>query len=70
MISILMLEELNVQTKQLIFLCSLYQIDQLIDLPARDIDTSATLIDLVLTNGKKNVSVVGQIRSQVEYAFT
>ena len=38
---------LDPHTRQLIFLCSLYQIDQLIDKPTRVTDTSATMIDLV-----------------------
>ena len=37
---------LDPRTSQLIFLCSLYQIDQLIDKPTRVTDTSATSIDI------------------------
>ena len=47
--------------KQPQFLCSLYQIDQLIDEPTRVTKTSATLIDLVLTNTKDNISASGVI---------
>ena len=48
-------------TRQLIFLCSLYQIDQLIDKPTRVTDTSATMIDLVLTNVEENIHASGVI---------
>ena len=46
---------LDPHTRQLIFLCSLYQIVQLIDKPTRVADTSVTMIDLVLTNVKENI---------------
>ena len=46
---------LDPHTRQLIFLCSLYQIDQLIDKPTRVTDISVTMIDLVLTNVKENI---------------
>ena len=52
---------LDPHTRQLIFLCSLYQIDQLIDKPSRVTDTSATIIDLVLTNVKENIHASGVI---------
>ena len=52
---------LDPHTRQLIFLCSLYQIDQLIDKPTRVTDTSATMIDLVLTNVKENIHASGVI---------
>ena len=52
---------LDPHTRQLIFLCSLYQIDQLIDKPTRVTDTSATSIDLVLTNAKENIHASGVI---------
>ena len=52
---------LDPHTRQLIFLCSLYQIDQLIDKPTRVTDTSATLIDLVWTNVKENIHASGII---------
>ncbi|XP_068690306.1 uncharacterized protein [Montipora foliosa] len=48
-------------TRQLIFLCSLYQTDQLIDKPTRVTDTSAAMIDLVLTNVKENIHASGVI---------
>ena len=51
----------DLHTRQLQFLCSLYQIDQLIDKPIRVTKTSATLIDLVLTNTKDNISASGAI---------
>ena len=52
---------LDPHTRQLSFLCSLYQIDQLIDQPTRVTDTSATMIDLVLTNVKENIHASGVI---------
>ena len=48
-------------TRQPSFLCLLYQIDQLIDKPTRVADTSATMIDPVLTNVKENVRASGVI---------
>ena len=51
----------DAHTQQLIFLCSLYQFDQLINKPTRVTNTSATLIDLVLTNTKENMSACGVI---------
>ena len=52
---------LDPHARQLSFLCSLYQIDQLIDTPTRVTDTSATMIDLVLTNVKENIHASGVI---------
>ena len=53
---------LDPHTGQLSFLCSLYQIDQLIDKPTRMTDTSATImIDLVLTNVEENIHASGAI---------
>ena len=52
---------LDPHTRQPTFLCSLYQIDQLIDTPTRVTDTSATMIDLVLTNVKENIYASGVI---------
>ena len=52
---------LDPHTRQLTFLCSLYQIDQLIDEPTRVTDTSTTTIDLVLTNVKENIHASGVI---------
>ena len=52
---------LDPHTRQLSFLCSLYQIDQLIDTTTRVTDTSATMIDLVLTNVKENIHASGVI---------
>lgn len=52
---------LDPHTRQLIFLCSLYQIDQLIDKPTRVTDTSATMTDLDLTNVKENIHASGVI---------
>ena len=51
----------DAHTRQLHFLCSLYQLDQLINKPTRETNTSATLIDLVLTNAKENISTSGVI---------
>ncbi|CAB4041287.1 RNA-directed DNA polymerase from transposon BS [Paramuricea clavata] len=51
----------DAHTRQLNFLCSLYQLDQLINKPTRETNTSATLIDLVLTNAKENISTSGVI---------
>ncbi len=48
-------------TRKLQFLSSLYQFDQLIDEPTRITGTSATLIDLILTNKKENISKSGVI---------
>ena len=49
-------------TRKLQFLSSLYQFDQLIDEPTRNITgTSATLIDLILTNKEENISKSGVI---------
>ena len=42
-------------------MCFLYQVDQLINKPTRETNTSATLIDLVLTNAKENISTSGVI---------
>jgi len=52
---------LDPHTRQLTFLCSLYQIDRLIDEPTRVTDTSTTTIDLVLTNVKENIHASGVI---------
>ncbi len=43
------------------FLCSLYQIDQLIKESTRLTPKSATLIDLILTNRPENISTSGVI---------
>ena len=48
-------------TRKLQFLSSLYQFDQLIDEPTRITGTSATLIDLILTNKEENISKSGVI---------
>jgi hypothetical protein len=50
----------DAHTRQLNFLCSLYQLDQLVK-PTRETNTLATLIDLVLTNAKENISTSGVI---------
>ena len=52
---------LDPHTGQLSLLCSPYQIDHLIDKPTRVTDTSATMIDLVLTNVKENIHASGVI---------
>ncbi|CAB3986869.1 Hypothetical predicted protein [Paramuricea clavata] len=51
----------DAHTRQLNFLCSLYQLDQLINKPTRETNTLATLIDLVLTNAKENIWTSGVI---------
>ena len=51
----------DAHTQQLNFLCSFYQLDHLINKPTRETNTSATLIDLVLTNAKENISTSGVI---------
>ena len=51
----------DAHTQQLNFLSSLYQLDQLINKPARETKKSSTLIDLVLTNMKENTSTSGVI---------
>ncbi len=48
-------------TRKLQFFSSLYQFDQLIDEPTRITGTSATLIDLILTNKEENISKSGVI---------
>ena len=48
-------------TRKLKFLCALYQIDQLITEPTRVTPTSATLIDLTLTNRPEYISESGII---------
>ena len=49
------------QTRRLQFLCSLYQIEQLINEPTRVTRTSATQIDIFLTNRPENISSSGVI---------
>ena len=51
----------HAHTCKLQFLCSLYQIDQLIKECTRLTPTSATLIDLILTNTPENISRSGGI---------
>ena len=55
----------DLHTRQLQFLCSLYQIDQLIDEPTKVTKSSATLTDLVLTNTKDNISASGVIHRRI-----
>ena len=43
-------------TRKLLFLSALYQLEQLINEPTRVTKTSASLIDLVFTNERKNIS--------------
>ena len=47
------------QTQKLQFICCLYQIDQPITEPTRVTPTSATVIDLILTNISENISEYG-----------
>lgn len=51
----------DLQTRKLQFLCSLYQIEQLINEPTRVTPTSAALIDLILTNKPEEISQSGVI---------
>lgn len=51
----------DLHTRRLQFLCSLYQIEQLINEPTRVTETSSTLIDLILTNRQENISSFGVI---------
>ena len=51
----------HAHTCKLQFLCSLYQIDQLIKECTRLTPTSAALIDLILTNTPENISRSGVI---------
>ena len=48
-------------TRKLLFLTALYQLEQLINEPTRVTKTSASLIDLVFTNKRKNISHLGVI---------
>ena len=48
-------------TQRLKFLCSLYQLKQFINEPTRVTSTSATLIDLILTNTPENILQSGVI---------
>ena len=48
-------------TQKLKFLCSLYQLKQFINEPTRVTSTSATLIDLILTNTPENILQSGVI---------
>ena len=52
---------LDAHTQRFNFLSSLYQSDQLINKPTRETKKSSTLIDLVLTNMKENISESGVI---------
>lgn len=51
----------DLHTRRLQLSCSLYQLDQLINEPTRVTETSATLIDLFLTNRPDNISNSGVI---------
>ena len=48
-------------TRKLLFLSALYQLEQLINEPTTVTKTSASLIDLVFTNKRKNISHSGVI---------
>ena len=48
-------------TRKLLFLTALYQLEQLINEPTRVTKTSASLIDLVFINKRKNISHSGVI---------
>ena len=47
------------QTRKLQTLCSLYQLSQVINKPTRITETTATLIDLILTNKPEYISSLG-----------
>jgi len=51
----------DLHTRRLLFLCSLYQLDQLINEATRVSEASATLIDVILTNNKESFSNSGVI---------
>ena len=55
----------DAHTCKLQFLCSLYQIDQLIKECTRLTPTSATLFDLILTNTPENISRSGVIHLEI-----
>ena len=52
---------LDPHSRRLQFLCSLYQLTQLIDEPTRITVISGTLIDLILTNRPENILLTGVI---------
>ena len=52
---------LDPHSRRLQFLCSLYQLSQLVDEPTRVTETSSTLIDLILTNRPENILSTGVI---------
>ncbi len=52
---------LDPHSRRLRFLCSLYQLSQLVDEPTRVTETSSTLIDLILTNRPENILSTGVI---------
>ena len=52
---------LDPHSGRLQFLCSLYQLTQLIDEPTRITVISRTLIDLILTNRPENILLTGVI---------
>jgi hypothetical protein len=52
---------LDPHSRRLQFLCSLYQLSQLVDEPTRVTDTSSTLIYLILTNRPENILSTGVI---------
>ena len=49
-------------TRQLILLCSLYQLDQLIDEPTKVTNNLSTLIDLISSCVKENFSAAGVVQ--------
>ena len=51
----------DAHTRRLQFLSCVYQLEQLINEPTRVTRTSATLIDLIFTNKKENISKSGVI---------
>ena len=53
--------QLDSHSRKLESLSSLYQFDELINCPRRVTETSATAIDLILTNRGKNILKVGTV---------
>ena len=52
---------LDPHSRRLQFVCSLYQLSQLIDQPTRITEISKTLIDLILTNRPENILSTGVV---------
>ena len=57
-------------TQRLKFLCYLYQLEQFINEPTRVTSTSATLIDLILTNTPENILQSGVIHLGIVWCYS